>query len=87
MLPSLRVNREKMRTVQMELILEPNTYLFDRTKYIAIRLTAVREEGLGGWMRRVRGLGKENNTHTDNAMVTARGKGVGGRRWLRGDRW
>ena len=42
------------------------------------RLTAVRWEGFGGWVRRVKGLNKENKERllvTDNWMVIARGKG------------
>ena len=44
------------------------------------RLTAVRGEGLRGWVRRVKGLDNEKKRlmDTDNCMVNTSGKGGGG---------
>ena len=43
------------------------------------RLTAVRREGIGSWVKRVKGLSKEKKEKlmdTDHVMVTAKGDGV-----------
>ena len=46
------------------------------------RLTAVRGEEIGGWVRKVKGLSKEKKERlmdTDNSLVITRGKGDYGR--------
>ena len=55
---------------------EQNKLKQNRNRLIDIenRLTAVRGEGVGGWVKKVKGLSKEKNLYKDSSMVIKRGK-------------